>query len=82
MRTQVTRLSDDRLAVVTDQETAVAAALREGDAVEVDVAESGLTVRPVARRYTLADLLKDTTPEEYRAAAVDWGPDVGRELPE
>jgi hypothetical protein len=31
-------------------------------------------------RYVLAELLKDTTPEDYRKSAVDWGPDVGREI--
>jgi antitoxin component of MazEF toxin-antitoxin module len=71
MRARATRLSDGRLAVVIDQEMAAALALREGDAVEVEVAENGVTVRLVARRYTLADLLENTTPEEYRAAAAD-----------
>jgi len=32
------------------------------------------------RPNKLSELLKDTTPEDYRVSVIDWGQDVGREV--
>ena len=81
MRTRLARWGDS-LAVRIDGALARSAELREGDAVEVVVERAGLVLRRVEPRFTLDDLLRDTTPDAYRAVAVDWGPDQGRELVE
>ncbi|MDE2362594.1 MAG: AbrB/MazE/SpoVT family DNA-binding domain-containing protein [Hyphomicrobiales bacterium] len=55
-----------------------------GSDVEIVAGEGEIVVRPVARPRSLRDLLGDKSPEEwralYRGSAVDWGPDVGREI--
>jgi len=81
MRAQLRRVGDG-LAVTIDRDTADTAELREGDSVEVAVSDGTVLIRRSQPSYTLAELLRDTTPESYRAAAVDWGPDVGREADE
>jgi antitoxin component of MazEF toxin-antitoxin module len=78
MRAYVVRL-DDGLAVALDRETARSAALKVGDPLEVAVHDDRLVLRRTRPRYTREALLAGTTPEDYRAAAVDWGPDLGRE---
>ena len=67
------------LGVRVPKSLAVQVGLTEGAQVEVAADERGLVITPLKPRLTLADLLKDTTPETYRQEAVDWGPDVGRE---
>jgi antitoxin MazE len=81
VRAYVVRL-DDALATALDRETARSAALKEGDPLEVAVHDDRLVLRRARPRYTLDALLADTTPEDYRAAAVEWGPDLGREAVE
>jgi antitoxin MazE len=78
MRTRLARWGDS-LAVRIDGALAESAALREGDAVEVVAERDGLVLRRARPRYTLEELLRDTTPEAYRAVAIDWGRDRGRE---
>jgi antitoxin MazE len=81
VHTYVVRLGD-ALAITLDRETARSAGLKEGDPLEVTVRDDRLILRRARPRYTLEALLTDTTPEDYRAAAVDWGPDQGREAAE
>lgn len=52
--------------------------LREGAEVEVTRVRGGLLVKPVARRYTLDELLEQITPENIHGET-DWGPSVGKE---
>ncbi len=59
---------------------AVELGLAEGSKVDIEVQDRRLIVTPAGPSYTLAGLLKDTTPEDYRRMAVDWGPDLGREM--
>jgi antitoxin MazE len=54
--------------------------LTEGAKVEIEAQNNRIIITPVRPRYTLADLLKDTTPQDYRDSIVDWGPDMGREI--
>jgi antitoxin component of MazEF toxin-antitoxin module len=78
MRARLTRL-EGGLGVAIDDEAAAAAAFGEGDTVEVSASAGRLVISRVPPAYTLDDLLADTTPDSYRATAVDWGPDLGRE---
>jgi antitoxin MazE len=61
------------------RQLAIALGLADGAQVEVAIENDRLVVTPVRRAYTLTDLLKDTTPEDYRGSVIDWGPDIGRE---
>jgi antitoxin MazE len=57
------------------------AGLQAGSRVEI-IAENGrVVIVPARRRYVLAELLEDMTPEAMRDA-FDWGPDLGREIVE
>jgi len=51
-----------------------------GSTVEIEARDHQIVITPTQARLTLADLLKDTTPESYRRVSVDWGPDAGREV--
>ncbi len=51
----------------------------EGQKVEVRAEGRKLIVEPLRERYTLAQLMENTTPEAMREAW-DWGEDVGREI--
>jgi antitoxin MazE len=53
--------------------------LRPGDRVEIAAENGRVVISPARRRYVLADLLTDMTPEALREA-FDWGPDRGREV--
>lgn len=52
--------------------------VNEGQIVEISVDGARLTVEPIPRAYSLADLLVNMTPDAMREA-FDWGEDVGRE---
>jgi antitoxin MazE len=79
MRVQITRWGNS-LGVRVPKQLAREIGLIEGSQVDVEAADHRIIITPARPRYRLADLLKDTTPETYRAASVDWGPDVGREI--
>lgn len=52
----------------------------EGSAVEMDLREGELIVRPVRRlKVKLSDLLKDCKPSQLHGE-IDFGKDVGREV--
>jgi len=54
--------------------------VQEGTPVDLLVDQGVLVVRPHTRpRYRLADLLRDCKPSQLHGA-VDFGPDVGREV--
>jgi antitoxin MazE len=59
-----------------------AAGLTEGERVEIETHGGEIVLRRVVPHFTLEELFRGRSPEEWRAAyagAYDWGPDVGRE---
>ena len=59
-----------------------AAGLTEGERVEIETRGGDIVLRRVVPHFTLEELFRGRSPEEWRAAyagAYDWGPDVGRE---
>ena len=59
--------------------------LREGARVEITAQEDCVVIRRAAPRYTIGQLFRGKTPQEWRelyADTFDWGPDVGREIVE
>jgi antitoxin MazE len=73
------------LAVRIPGEIANATGLVEGERVEIDKDEAGIVIRRARPRFTLEELFRGKTPEEWRALyadAYDWGPDLGREIVE
>jgi antitoxin MazE len=79
MRTKVRKWGNS-LGVRIPKAFAEEAAVREGSAVDVSVAEGRIVVTPVAaRRYTLETLLAGVTTEN-RHAAVATGRPRGREV--
>lgn len=78
METQLSKWGNS-LAVRIPKTAADKASLREGDRLELEVAEDGsVTLRPVRGQLKLADLLSGITPAN-RPAEVDWGGPVGGE---
>jgi antitoxin component of MazEF toxin-antitoxin module len=73
------------LAVRFPSDVAKAAGLRDGERLEIEAHEGNIVIRRAAPRFTLAELFKGKTPQEWRDAyadAFDWGADVGREVVE
>ena len=73
------------LAVRIPSEVADAAGIAEGERVEIETHDAEIVIRRAAPRFTLEELFRGKTPEEWRAIyadAYDWGPDVGREIVE
>jgi antitoxin MazE len=73
------------LAVRLPGDVAEAAGIAEGERVEIETRDAEIVIRRAAPRFTLDELFRGKTPEEWRALyaeAYDWGPDVGREIVE
>jgi antitoxin MazE len=73
------------LAVRIPSEMADAIGITEGERVEIETHDTEIVIRPVAPRFTLEELFRGKTPQEWRAiyaGAYDWGPDIGREIVE
>lgn len=73
------------LAVRIPGEVANAAGIGGGERVEVEARDGDIVIRRAVPRFTLEELFRGRSPEEWRAAyagAYDWGPDVGREAVE
>lgn len=73
------------LAVRLPGDVARAAQLRDGERVEIEAHKDSIVIRRAPPRFTLEDLFRGKTPEEWRAVyagAFDWGPDAGREIVE
>ena len=71
------------LAVRIPGEIADAAGLTEGERVQIETQDAAIVIRRAPARFTLEELFRGKTPEEWRALyadAYDWGPDVGREI--
>jgi antitoxin MazE len=74
------------LAVRFPAEVVKAVGLRDGERLGVEADKDGnIVIRRAVPRFTLAELFKGKTAQEWReayAGAFDWGPDVGREIVE
>ena len=73
------------LALRIPGEIADAAGIVEGERVEFETHGAEIIIRHAPPRFTLEELFRGKTPEEWRtlyANAYDWGPDVGREIVE
>jgi antitoxin MazE len=73
------------LAVRFPREIAQSAGLSEGEQVEIATEDGAIVIRRAAPHFTLEELFRGRSPEEWRAAyagAYDWGPDLGREIVE
>ena len=71
------------LAVRIPGEIADAAGLIEGERVRIETQDAAIVIRRAPARFTLEELFRGKTPEEWRALyadAYDWGPEVGREI--
>ena len=79
MKTQLAKWGNS-LAVRIPKPVAVAAKLRTGDDLEVDVEGPGrVRIRKLKRKPTLEELVSRITPEN-RHSETDWGEPVGKEL--
>jgi antitoxin MazE len=73
------------LAVRIPGEVATAAGLGGGERVEVEARGGDIVIRRAAPRFTLEELFRGKTAQQWRAlyaGAYDWGADVGREAVE
>ena len=73
------------LAVRIPGAVASAAGLTEGERVEIETHDPDIVIRGAPPRFTLEELFRGKSLEEWRALyadAYDWGPDVGREIVE
>ena len=73
------------LAIRLPGEIVKAAGLNDGERVEIETHDGDIVIRRTAPHFTLEELFRGKSPEEWRAAyigAYDWGPDVGREAVE
>jgi antitoxin MazE len=70
------------LAIRLPGEIAEAAGLSSGERVEIETHDRDIVIRRAAPRFTLEELFRGKSAEEWRAAyrgVFDWGPDIGRE---
>jgi len=73
------------LAIRLPGEIVKAAGLSNGERLEIETHDGEIVIRRALPRFTLGELFRGKSPEEWRAAyagAFDWGPDVGREVVE
>ena len=77
MRTAIAKWGNS-LALRLPKHAAEAAGLSEGKPVDVEVQEGTLIIRPVRKRYHLAELLARHKPK-HRHKEIDWGESRGNE---
>ena len=73
------------LAIRLPGEVAKAAGISDGERVDIEARDGDVVIRRALRHFTLEDLFRGQTAQQWRAAyagAYDWGPDVGREAVE
>jgi antitoxin MazE len=73
------------LAVRLPSEIVRAVGLNNGERLDIEAHNGEIIIRRAIPRFTLEELFRGKTPEEWRgayASAFDWGPDVGREVVE
>ena len=73
------------LAIRLPREIVKAAGLSNGERLDIEARDGEIVIRRMVPHFTLEELFRGKSPEEWRAAyagAFDWGPDVGREVVE
>jgi antitoxin MazE len=73
------------LAIRLPSEIVKATGLSNGERLDIETRDAEIVIRRANPRFTLEELFRGKSPEEWRAAyarAFDWGPDVGREVVE
>ena len=73
------------LTIRLPSEIVKAAGLSDGERLEIETHDGEIVIRRAVPHFTLEELFRGKSPEEWRAAyagAFDWGPDVGREVVE
>jgi len=73
------------LAVRLPSEIVRAVGVNSGERLDIEAHNGEIIIRRAIPRFTLEELFRGKTPEEWRAAytdAFDWRPDVGREVVE
>ena len=73
------------MAIRLPAEIVNAVELTNGERVHVEMRDGEIVIRRAVPRFTLQELFRGKTPEEWRSAyagAFDWGSDVGREIVE
>jgi antitoxin MazE len=73
------------LAIRLPGEIVKAAGLSNGERLDIETHDREIVIRHAVPHFTLEELFRGKSPEEWRSAyagAVDWGPDVGREVVE
>jgi antitoxin MazE len=73
------------LAIRIPGEVAKSAGISDGERVDVQAQDGDILIRRSAPQFTLEELFRGKSPQEWRAAyagAYNWGPDVGREVVE
>jgi antitoxin MazE len=73
------------LAIRLPGEIVRAARLSSGERLDIETHDGEIVIRRAVSHFTLDELFRGKSPEEWRAAyarAFDWGPDVGREVVE
>ena len=74
-----------QLAIRLPGEIVKAAGLSNGERLDIETHDGEIVIRRAVPRFTLEELFRGKSPEEWRSAyagAFDWGPDVGREVAE
>jgi antitoxin MazE len=70
------------LAVRLPGDVARRAGIGDGERVQIEAHDAEIVIRRAAPRFTLGELFRGKTPQQWRAAyagAYEWGPDLGRE---
>jgi len=73
------------LAIRLPDEIARAAGISDGERIEVEVRDGGIMIRRAGPHFTLEELFRGKTAQQWRAiygGAFDWGADVGGEAVE
>ena len=73
------------LAIRLPGEIVRAAGLNNGVRLDIETRDREIVIRPAVPRFTLEELFRGKSPDEWRSAyagAFDWGPDIGREVVE
>jgi antitoxin MazE len=73
------------LAIRLPGEIVKAAGLSNGERLDIETHDGGIVIRRAVPHFTLEELFRGKSPEEWRAAyarAFDWGPDVDSEVVE
>jgi antitoxin MazE len=79
MRNSTVSRWGNSLGVRIPREVAAQLKLRAGGRVRVEVKSGSLTVTPIRKKWTEAQLLEGVKPEMVQGE-MDWGPPVGKEV--